>query len=153
MGKGRKGKYRKVALADVRPCTNVDRDKSMTDQNPYAAPEPTLEELPGLLKPEPQSLRQAAWQGLKVGFKWGTVVAIGLIALTFVIRLVISIMAIWQHARMPSVIWLDFVGAAVTVYCVCSVLGTIAGVIISSFAYLLRKGIAALHRSHGEKNE
>ncbi|HBO44554.1 MAG TPA: hypothetical protein DD670_11590 [Planctomycetaceae bacterium] len=122
----------------------------MTDQNPYAAPAPTPEELPRPLKPMPQTLRAAVWQGLKVGFKWGTIVAIGLIALAFVIRLVISIMAIWQHARMPSVIWLDFVGGAVTIYGVCSVLGTIAGVIISSFAYLLRKGIAALHRWHGD---
>ncbi|NLE36722.1 MAG: hypothetical protein GX621_01710 [Pirellulaceae bacterium] len=118
----------------------------MTEQNPYAAPAPTQEEMTSRSTAMPQTLRAAVWQGVKVGFRWGSRIGLLVMALLFAVLVVAFLGAIWQGLPTPDITWLDIIPTVVVFWGFCSVVGIVAGTIISSAAYLLRKGIAAWRR-------
>ncbi|HBO44555.1 MAG TPA: hypothetical protein DD670_11595 [Planctomycetaceae bacterium] len=112
----------------------------MTDQNPYATPEPTAEESSERSTLEPQSFCDAISQGVKFGLKWGGVVWLGWTVLALVDTLAMAM------ASRRNVSCADFVVFILLTACICFVIAIVIGALMASLVYFLRKGIAALHR-------
>jgi hypothetical protein len=116
----------------------------MNEQNPYASPNTSAEDLENQAELPPESLRQASWQGLKLGFKWGN--RAGLIVSGLVLLLLVLVGRAtywWVHdgvspdrafgrmlAPMLIVVW---------IYAIICGMSSIAGVCVASAVHVLRR--------------
>jgi hypothetical protein len=110
-------------------------------ENPYATPNLDND----TLRVVEQTFRQALWQGILVGFKWGSRIALGL-CLVGVLFFAGTLFRDWAiHGNMPEdirgnlwIVLFSTIGQVVGIYVLCCVIGILAGLMASAGSHITK---------------
>lgn len=125
----------------------IQCEDAMKPPNPYASPATIDDEALKNVVSTPESFRQALLQGVKYGFKWGSVIGLGLGLFSCAGGVLAWIMTLRMQTKLPSDFSLfHFITMALWFYCFCCIIGIVSGMVISFVAYLARKATKIIRR-------